>query len=47
MKLCIHRGATQIGGTCVELQAHGQRLLLDIGMPLDHEQDKKTQHRVH
>ena len=42
MKLCIHRGATQIGGTCVELQAHGQRLLLDIGMPLDHEQGQEA-----
>lgn len=31
----IHRGAAQVGGTCVELEAGGQRLLLDLGMPLE------------
>jgi len=35
MRVCIHRGAHQIGGTCIELQAQGKSLLLDIGMPLD------------
>ena len=35
MKVCIHRGAHQIGGTCIEVQAQGKSLLLDIGMPLD------------
>jgi len=35
MKVCIHRGAHQIGGTCIELQDQGKSLLLDIGMPLD------------
>lgn len=35
MKLTIHRGAAQIGGSCIELQAtDGSRLLLDMGMPL-------------
>lgn len=35
MILTIHRGATQIGGSCVELRAaNGQRMLLDVGMPL-------------
>jgi len=35
MKLCIHRGARQIGGSCVEIEAGGRRILLDIGLPLD------------
>ena len=35
MKACIHRGATQIGGSCVELVYEGQRLLVDLGLPLD------------
>lgn len=35
MRVCIHRGAHQIGGSCVELECQGKRLVLDIGMPLD------------
>ena len=35
MKVCIHRGAHQIGGTCVELECQGKRLVLDVGVPLD------------
>ncbi|MRR51658.1 MAG: MBL fold metallo-hydrolase [Rhodocyclaceae bacterium] len=31
----IHRGANQIGGTCIELACNDSRLLLDIGLPLD------------
>jgi ribonuclease J len=31
----IHRGTEQIGGTCIELEADGQRILLDLGLPLD------------
>lgn len=35
MILTIHRGAKQIGGSCVELRsASGVRILLDVGMPL-------------
>jgi len=34
-RACIHRGAQQIGGTCVELSAEGSRILLDLGLPLD------------
>ncbi|MGJ0391152.1 MAG: MBL fold metallo-hydrolase [Methylocystis sp.] len=33
----IHRGARQIGGTCVELEAQCQRIVLDLGLPLDAE----------
>lgn len=31
----VHRGTQQIGGTCIELEADGARLLLDLGLPLD------------
>jgi ribonuclease J len=30
----IHRGAREVGGSCVELEANGERLVLDIGRPL-------------
>lgn len=33
--VCIHRGTQQIGGTCIELACEGQRILLDLGLPLD------------
>ena len=35
MRICIRRGAKQIGGTCIEVESQGKRLLLDIGLPLD------------
>jgi ribonuclease J len=31
----VHRGTQQIGGSCIELDADGARLLLDLGLPLD------------
>ncbi|MBN2271025.1 MAG: MBL fold metallo-hydrolase [Sedimentisphaerales bacterium] len=34
MKLTIHRGSEEIGGTCVELQSGGSRVLIDFGLPL-------------
>jgi len=34
MKLTIHRGSKEIGGTCVELQSGGSRILIDFGLPL-------------
>ena len=35
MKITIHRGAREIGGSCVEIAAEsGSRLLVDLGMPL-------------
>jgi ribonuclease J len=37
MRVRIHRGASQVGGTCIELESQGQRILLDLGMPLDAE----------
>ena len=35
MKVCIHRGTNQIGGTCVEVEASGRRIIVDLGLPLD------------
>src|SRR3954467_10917932 len=35
MKVCIHRGTQEIGGTCVEIESQGKRLVLDIGLSLD------------
>lgn len=34
MKLIIHRGAKEIGGSCVELISENSRILIDPGMPL-------------
>lgn len=31
----IHRGSVQVGGTCVELAFGGERILLELGMPLE------------
>ena len=33
MKLTIHRGADEIGGSCVEVTTGNTRILLDFGMP--------------
>jgi ribonuclease J len=34
MRIIIHRGTHQIGGSCVELETGDTRILLDFGMPL-------------
>ena len=34
MKLVIHRGTREIGGTCIQLSDQGATLLLDLGLPL-------------
>ncbi|MFO7461389.1 MAG: MBL fold metallo-hydrolase, partial [Desulfatiglandales bacterium] len=39
MGACIHRGSKQIGGSCVEVESGGQRLLIDFGLPLDAEEN--------
>jgi len=35
MRLTIHRGTHQVGGSCVELQSGDHRLVLDLGLPLE------------
>lgn len=34
MKLIIHRGTKEIGGSCVELKSVSNRILIDFGIPL-------------
>lgn len=34
MKIIIHRGAQEIGGTCIQLSTDKTTLLLDLGLPL-------------
>ena len=34
MKIIIHRGTHEIGGSCVEIRSKKSRILIDIGMPL-------------
>jgi len=34
MKLMIHRGTKEIGGSCVELKTASSRILIDFGIPL-------------
>ncbi|MFC1558872.1 MBL fold metallo-hydrolase, partial [candidate division KSB1 bacterium] len=35
MKIIIHRGSSEIGGTCIELVAKKTKLLIDVGAPLN------------
>ena len=35
MRVRIHRGTREIGGTCIEIEAQGKRIALDVGLPLD------------
>lgn len=34
MKITIHRGSSEIGGTCIELATRRTKILLDLGAPL-------------
>lgn len=40
MRARIHRGAAEIGGSCVELEAQGRHLVLDLGRPLTADWDE-------
>jgi len=35
----IHRGCHEIGGNCVEIEADGKRIVIDVGLPLNDEAD--------
>jgi len=41
MKFIIHRGAKEIGGSCVEVTAGNTRIILDVGLPLDYPGEPK------
>src|SRR6266849_3820183 len=34
MQARIHRGAAEVGGNCIEVEAGGERLVLDVGWPI-------------
>ena len=34
MRVRIHRGAHEIGGSCLEVETAGSRIVLDVGRPL-------------
>ena len=38
MKLIVHRGGNQIGGSCVEIATARTRVILDVGLPFEEEQ---------
>ncbi|MHB1535833.1 MAG: MBL fold metallo-hydrolase [Acidimicrobiales bacterium] len=40
MRAVIHRGAHEIGGSCVEVEARGERIILDLGRPLSAGRDE-------
>lgn len=35
MKITVHRGSHQIGGSCIEVSSGATRIILDAGLPLD------------
>lgn len=37
MRCWIHRGCHEIGGNCIEIESQGERIVLDIGLPLKDE----------
>jgi ribonuclease J len=42
MNVRIHRGAQEVGGTCIEVESAGARIVLDVGQPLDADRDVVT-----
>lgn len=46
MEIAIHRGASQIGGSCIELCVSQCRILLDYGLPLQDEPEPRATHRL-
>jgi len=40
MKLIIHRGTKEIGGSCVEISSGETRIIVDLGMPLVNENNE-------
>lgn len=43
MKLIVHRGTHEVGGSCVELSHEDTTILLDIGLPLDFDMDENPE----
>ncbi|TAK42667.1 MAG: MBL fold metallo-hydrolase [Betaproteobacteria bacterium] len=47
MKVCIHRGTQEVGGTCIEIESQGKRIALDVGLPLEAADSIEYLPRVH
>ncbi|MFC1818938.1 MBL fold metallo-hydrolase [Thermodesulfobacteriota bacterium] len=43
MKLVVHRGAHEVGGSCIELQYANTTILVDFGLPLEFDLDEPIQ----
>lgn len=46
MRLIIHRGSHEIGGTCIELIAKNSRILIDAGLPLPSADSNVSQEKI-
>ena len=46
MRVCIHRGTQEVGGTCIEIACSGKRIVLDTGLPLNAEDSEQSLPRV-
>jgi len=46
VRLIIHRGSAEIGGSCVELQSAKSRILIDFGIPLVDKERKPYDARI-
>lgn len=46
MKITIHRGTKEIGGSCVELQSDNTRILIDFGIPLVDKDGERFNSRI-
>lgn len=44
LRIRIHRGTEEIGGTCIELASSSARILLDLGLPLGGDPEDVTRH---
>lgn len=46
MRFVVHRGAKEIGGSCVEVQAGDSRILVDLGLPLVDPKDRAKKLKI-
>jgi ribonuclease J len=46
VKVCIHRGTQEVGGTCIEIESQGKRIVFDVGLPLEAPDSIKSLPRV-
>lgn len=45
MKLTIHRGTHEIGGSCVEIENNDSRIVIDIGMPITKKDGQRFEYK--